>query len=249
MWKNLTRLVRTSSPGVAMTTALLIAAIIGFTLLQGEEHAEVTVMIATLALSWVAVLGIFGPQWVRNDLRGEVDHLQVLRAWPISGTSLMAGQVFSSALVLTATQALLATVGLTALAQTGQIDLDATTLGILFLPGVIALGALNLVALAIQNAGALLFPAWVRSEIRPGGIEAMGQHLLTAGISFLILVLASVAPAAVGVGSGYLLWDRLAWWSLIPAFLLSGAAFGLEAFLMLDWMGDRFDALDLSEGE
>lgn len=249
IWKNLTRLIRTVSPGVVVTAGVLIAAVVGFTLLGGEEHVEVTVMIATLALSWVGVLVIFGPQWVRIDLRGELDHLPVLRTWPVSGLSLMAGQVFSSALVLTATQAILAMVGLTALAQSGQEGVEPVQLVALFLPGLLAVGALNLVALAIQNAAALLYPSWVRTEIRPGGIEAMGQHLLTAGISLLLLLAASLGPAAVGAGTAYLGWRYLDWWSLAPACVVAAAAFGLEAFLLLDWMGGRFEALDLSEAD
>jgi hypothetical protein len=249
IWKNLTRLIRTASPGAVVSTALLIALIIGFTLVEGDEHVEVTVMIATLALSWAAVLVIFGPQWVRIDLRGELEHLPMLRTWPISGTTLMAGQVLSSTLVLTATQGVLAIVGLTALGRTGQLTLAPGVLAGLYLPGLLAIGCLNLVALAIQNAGALLYPSWVRTEIRPAGIEAMGQHLLTAGISLVLLLLAALGPTAVAAGTAYLTWDQLGWWSLGPAFLMAALAFTLEAFLLLDWMGDRFEAYDLSEAD
>lgn len=249
IWKNLTRLIRTASPSVMVTAGVMIAAIVSFTLLGGEEHVEVTVMIATLALSWVAVLAIFGPQWVRIDLRGELEHLPVLRTWPISGLSLMAGQVFSSALVLTATQGVLALVGLTALAQSGQAGVQPIQLVALFLPSLVLVGSLNLVALAIQNAAALLYPSWVRTEIRPGGIEAMGQHLLTAGISLLLVLAASLGPAAVGAGTAYLGWQYADWWSLIPACLVAAAAFGIEAFLLIDWMGHRFETLDLSEAD
>ncbi len=249
IWKNLTRLIRTASPSVMVTAGVMIAAIVSFTLLGGEEHVEVTVMIATLALSWVAVLAIFGPQWVRIDLRGELEHLPVLRTWPISGISLMAGQVFSSALVLTGTQGVLAIVGLTALAQSGQAGVQPIQLVGLFLPSLVVVGSLNLVALAIQNAAALLYPSWVRTEIRPGGIEAMGQHLLTAGISLLLVLAASLGPAAVGAGTAYLVWQYADWWSLVPACFVASAAFGLEAFLLLDWMGDRFETLDLSEAD
>lgn len=249
IWKNLTRLIRTASPGVAGVTMLLIAGIVGFTVVAGEEHLEVTMMIATLALSWVAVLAIFGPQWVRNDLRGELEHLQVLRAWPVSGINLMAGQVFSSSLVLTGTQGLLSIVGLTALSQTNQMSISPQLLSALYLPGLVALASLNLVALSIQNAGALLFPSWVRTELRPAGIEAMGQHLLTAGISLLLLMVTSIGPIALGGGMVYLLWDRLEWWSLMPGFLLAAAAYSLEAFLLLDWMGDQFEQLDISPVE
>lgn len=249
VWKNLTKLIRTGSPGVVAATSLLLAAIVAFTVVAGDEHLEVTVMIATLALGWMGFLSIFGPQWVRNDLRGELDHLQVLRTWPVSGLHLMAAQVFSSALALTLTQGALAIVGLTALASTPQFEVAPRMLVALFVPGLLVLTTLNLVALSIQNAGALLYPSWVRTEIRPAGIEAMGQHLLTAGISLLLLMVTSIGPVAVGGGLVYFLWDSLTWWSLLPAFLIAACAYGLEAFLLLDWMGDRFERLDLSPVE
>ncbi len=249
VWKNLTRLLRTASPGVAVSTLLLLAAIIAFTVVEGDEHVEVTVMIATLALSWVAVLALFGPQWVRNDLRGELEHLQVLRTWPVSGQAIMAGQVLSSSLVLTATQAVLAIVGLTALGQTSQLKLPGATLAALYLPGVLALGMLNLVALSIQNAGALLYPSWVRTEIRPAGIEAMGQHLLTAGISFLLLVVVSIGPVGLGAAVVWGTWNRVEWWSLLPALGLAAAAYALEAFLLVDWMGGRFERMDVGQSD
>jgi hypothetical protein len=249
IWKNLTRLIRTASPAVVVTTGVMIAAIVGFTVTNGDEHVEVTVMIATLALSWVGVLAVFGPQWVRNDLRGELDHLPVLRTWPISGGSLMAGQVFSSALALTATQGLLAVVGLIALVRTGSSSLEPTLVLAGFVPGLMAVAALNLVALGIQNAGALLYPSWVRTEIRPGGIEAMGQHLLTAGISLLLLLVATLGPALLAAGTVYLGWDRLEWWGLIPGLLLASVGLGLEAFLLIDWLGGRFERMDLSEAD
>jgi hypothetical protein len=249
IWKNLTRLVRTASPGVAMSTLFLLAAIIVFTVLEGEDHAEATVVIATLALGWVTVLIFFGPQWVRNDLRGELDHLQVLRTWPLSGMALMTGQVLSSSLVLTATQGVLAIVGLIALAQTTEVPMPGAVMAALYLPALLVLAGLNLVALSIQNAGALLFPSWVRTEIRPGGIEAMGQHLLTAGISFLLLLLASAGPLGLGGLVAWGLWDPLEWWGVLLGLVIAALAFGLEGFLLLDWLGGRFERLDITPAD
>lgn len=248
IWKNLTRLLRTASPGMAGVTAVLLVGILGFALLQGDAHLEIMIMIGTMAFGWMGMLVFFGPQWVRNDLRGELDHIHQLRTWPLSGRALMAGQVASSALVLTATQAILAVVGLVALSQT-QRTLPPLTLAGLYLPALLALAGLNLVALSIQNAGALLFPSWVRTEIRPAGIEAMGQHLLTAGVSLLLLLLGSAGPVALGGGVTWLGWDSLGWWSLFPGLLLASLGFALEGFLLLDWMGSRFESLDVTPAE
>lgn len=249
IWKNLTRLLRTASPGIAGIIGLLLAGIVGFAVLEGDEHLEIMVMIGTMAFGWMAVLIVFGPQWVRNDLRGELDHIQQLRTWPLSGRALMAGQVASSTVVLTATQALLSVVGLVAVSQTRQQTIPLLTIAGLYVPALLALSGLNLVALSIQNAGALLFPSWVRTEIRPAGIEAMGQHLLTAGISLLLLLLGAAGPLALGGAAAWLGWESLGWWSLLPGLLLATVGFALEGFLLLDWMGDRFEALDVTPAE
>ncbi len=70
----------------------------------------------------------------------------------------------------------------------------------------------------------------------------MGQHLLTAGVSFLLLLLFLLGPAALGGGIAYVLFGRIAWWAAFPAGIAVAAALLLEAFLLVDWLGDRLEA-------
>ena len=78
----------------------------------------------------------------------------------------------------------------------------------------------------------------------PGGVEAMGQHFLTAGASLLLLIGALAGPVAVGLGIAYAGWGRLGLWSLVPALVLTFSGLILELFLLLDWLGNRFERLD-----
>jgi ABC-2 type transport system permease protein len=247
VWKNLTRLVRSTSP--AFIIALLVAIGVGaFVSITGPERPAWLTLIATLSFGWTAALALFGPLWIRIDIRGELNLLPVLRTWPLSGMALMTGQVLSSTIVLTALQLLLGGTGLLALvlAHSREFALPGLQLAVLGVVGLLVVGGVNLVALCIQNGAALLFPSWVRTEIHPGGIEQMGQHLLTAGISLVLLLAAAAGPAMLGAGATYLLRPSIEWWALVPGGLLTAAGLGLESFLFLDWLGGRFERLDPS---
>ncbi len=244
IWKNLTRLIRTMSLAVPVLVLVMLVGSVGLALSQSQRGSDALTLIGTLALAWTAVLGIFGPNWVRIDLRGELDHLALLRTWPMSGTALMTAQVLSSALVLTLSEVLLGGSGLIALRLGGEALPLSGRLFVLAPVAVLVLLGLNLIALCIQNAAALLFPSWIRTEIRPGGIEQTGQHLLTAGASLLLLVVATLGPGLVGVAIGYVFWKPLGDWALVPAGAAAAAGLALEAVLLLDWLGSRFERTD-----
>jgi ABC-2 type transport system permease protein len=246
IWKNLTRLLRTMSPSVVILLALVVALGVAASLFEAGQQPGILTLVGSLTLGWAAALVIMGPQWVRVDLRGELDHLSLLRTWPLSGTTLLMAQVSSSTLVLTGLQLLLGGIGLLTLSLAQSITLPPLQFGVLMVIGAVALTSINLVALCIQNVAAVLYPAWVRTEIRPGGIEQMGQHLLTAGLSLLILLLLAAGPALLGGTVGYVLAPALQFWAVVPGALLSTAGLVLEAFLLLDWAGERFERLDPS---
>lgn len=244
IWKNLTRLLRTSSSFALVLLVSLAGVATIFATWWGADFPEAMDTISGLSIAWLLVLSLFGPQWIRNDLRSDLEHLDQLRTWPLSGSAIVTGEVLSSALALTVIQLLLVIVGVSALVQHNisnvPLPLLLTTAPFAFL----TLAAINVLALGFQNAAAVLYPAWVKTEIRPGGIEAMGQHLLTAGASILLLMVALVGPTGVAALTAYALWARIAEWSLIPSLLLAAAAVALESALLLDWLGTRLEQMD-----
>lgn len=246
VWKNLIKTIREDRPSMlfAAVVVLVVGAAIG---LVGDGREGAASILFALGASWVVLLVFFGPQWIRNDLRADLSRLSVLRTFPMSGATLMTGEVISSAVVLSIYQLML-------LAVTAGGALGATRLGLP--PGQVVLGlavavfvvpALNVVAMGIQNGGALLFPSWVRSDMRPGGVEALGQHLISGTLCLLLLVVAALPPAVIGYVIALLLYPSWGSAALVPATLLAVAGLLLEAFLLLDWLGGRFDSLDLSE--
>ncbi len=246
VWKNLTRLIRTLSPSFLVMITVIAGVSVAVVMIEGQEDPAILRVVGTMAFTWVVVLSVLGPQWVRIDLRSELEQISLLRTWPLSGLAVMTGEVLSSALVLTALQLLLGAVALLGLWSDATGYLSAAQVAASLVPAGLVLVGLNIIALGIQNGGALLYPAWVRTEIRPGGIEQVGQQLLTAGISVLLLAIAALGPSVAGSGAAYLLWTHLGPWALVPALLLAGAALLLEAFLILDWLGERFERLDPS---
>lgn len=244
MWKNLTRLARATSPG------LLAAAVVGGTfalalgLARRQESPFILMMVGTLALTWCGILALIGPLWVRADLRGDLPRLTLLKTWPLPGLQVMTGQVLSSALVLTAYQAVLGAVGLVAL---GGVEgtVPPVSLVAAAIPVVLAaLFGVNMLAVGIQNGAALLYPSWVSSEIRPGGIEALGQQVLTTGVSLLLLALLLAGPAMLAGAALYFSAEALGSWAALPALLLGVIGMGIEAWLLLDWLGDLFERSD-----
>jgi hypothetical protein len=246
VWKNVTRLLRTITPALLITMVVLVSIAVFVSLTEDQKGTSLK-LVGTMAIGWAAALALFGSQWIRIDLRGELEHLATLKAWPLSGLAIMTGQVFSSAVVLALLEAILTTFGLAMLAYDPAPYMLPSLLSGLALTGWIVLIPLNSVSVAIQNGAALLFPAWVRTDIRPGGIEQIGQHLLTAGVSLLVLLLALLGPALAGGAVGYLLWARLQEWALVPGGLLTAAGLALETFLLLEWLGARFERLEPSE--
>lgn len=244
VWKNLTRLIRTSGSFALVMMFTIVTLVTIFALVWGAAFPEVMSMIFGLSGSWLIVLSLLGPQWIRNDLRSDLQYLDQLRTWPLSGGAIVTGQVLSSAIALTIMQLLLAVVAVSAAMQHNISGVPSHQL-LLFAPaGLLVLAAINVLALTFQNAAAILFPAWVKGEIRPGGIEAMGQYMLTAGASLLLLTLALVGPVGLGAGAGYLLWPRLGEWSVLLGMVLGTAGIILESALLIDWLGTRMEQLD-----
>jgi hypothetical protein len=245
-WKNVTRVVRTARPATFLVLLIAIVAGLIATTAVGEDQPFLLTAIGTLSLGWAGALVLLGPQWIRNDLRGEMQHLAVLRTWPLPGTTVMAGQVFSSTIVLTTLEVLLGSLGLFALMMSGEIPLPVSAVLLHAAVALLVLSGLNLLAMCIQNGAALLYPSWVRMELQPGGIEQMGQHLLTAGVSLVLLCIAAMGPGAAGAGAFYLLHPAMGHWAVLPAGLLATAGLGIESFLLLEWLGGRFERLDPS---
>ena len=179
---------------------------------------------------WAVVMLFVGPQWIRNDLRSDFAHFDLLRSYPIPGRSVIAAEAAGSAAVLTLMQlALLLLAYLAFLGnETMELTLTERTLGLV--AAVVYLPAISFLSMLIQNAGAILFPTWIRpGPERAGGVEALGQNMLLiiahVGIITVLMAVPFVAAAAVQV----VLHPALAGWAEIPRAAVFLALIAFEA--------------------
>jgi hypothetical protein len=198
-----------------------------------------------LALVWGGLTIVTGPQYVRNDLRGDLLKLDLLRSYPLRGRSVVLAEAAASTLMLTGVQFSLILVAYLAFLgnRTMLPDLEERTLLLLIL--FVCLPPINLLSMLIQNGAALLFPAWVKlGSGRMAGVEALGQNLLMM-VAFLgLLSVTLVVPVILGGGGYLLLRSVLNDWALIPAIAVALTIIGLEAALIVHWLGHVFERTD-----
>ena len=173
----------------------------------------------------MAIGPLTGAQSYRNDLRGDLLRIEMLRPWPIEGWKLFAAEAAGPALYATlgalAGAALIIAVSLTMTIADLSVDAlseeelritpdaAAAALGVpaaLLLP-LLAISAmpisvaLTCLAAALQNLVVLLFPGWIQlgTGKRAQGAAAFGQNML-AFFGLSIAILLSLLPAAIIIG-------------------------------------------------
>jgi hypothetical protein len=248
VWKNLVAVDRAQHLRRILVIGLISAAIF-FAMFAGRQ-AEWAKLLSGLLVGWAAMWLLFGPLWVRNDLRSDLLNVDLLRSYPIGGATVVAAEATSSAIVLTAAQ--LGLLFLAAVASLGIRDfaLSDGTRAALLIEATLVLPAINLVGMVIQNGIALHFPAWVTlGPRRPTGVEALGQSMLATVPYLLALAFALAAPTAVAYGATVLFAPLLGFGSYAAGTTVFLLGMGLEVFLLIEWLGGVYDRLDPSKTE
>jgi hypothetical protein len=245
LWKNLILLGRYAS--VRMVLRILLPVLI-MSLAFGSTRAGG-------ALAWIALLAagfftVLGPYAMRNDLRHDMTRLAVLKSWPVSGTSLLVGEMLASAVVLTV---LVWTALAAALALSGGLGWRWTSFldrAVLALIAALAAPLLVVAQLLIQNAAVVLFPGWVPTGgSRPRGIEAMGQQMLMFAATLLALVIGVLPAAAVSALAGLVLYGVAGVIGLLPAGFLFVAVLLVEGVLVAVLLGRLIERTEPTQVE
>jgi putative ABC exporter len=244
-WKNTVAALRSPRTRVVLIVYAVGGLIAGWLATLGDPApAEALGWLVTM---WSGFLLVAGPQWIRNDLRGDLLKLDLLRSYPLRGASLVAAETASSALILTGLQLGLLLIGWVAFLA-DPVDVPALPARTALLALALALlPAVNGLGMLLHNGAALLLPGWTHiGGGRPGGVEALGQNMLVLIGFAAILAVVLLPPAAAGAGLFLLLERPLGYPAILPAVAAALGVAAVEAMVMVRWLGGVFERLDPS---
>jgi hypothetical protein len=239
LWKNLAAVLRRRR---ALNLALGLALGGGLVAIaSGDAESTLAQVTGALALTWLGFIVVLGPQWIRNDLRRDLLHVDLLRSYPLRGWAIVAMEAGASAITLTLLELALATLAYLAFLQDATLELTLGDRSLLLGGAGLLLAPVNLMAMLLQNAAALLFPGWARVGGPPAGVEALGQQLLGTTALWLTLALALAAPAAIGAVTFRALETLGLWWAAGLAVAGGIGVLGCEALALVRWLGAVFE--------
>jgi hypothetical protein len=242
VWKNLLAISRTSSsPLITVVVIMLLnVAVVAFGTGRG--------LAATLGLFagiFAAVSIIAGSRFVRNDLRQDLLNVRLLRTYPVTGSALVAAEVASATIVLTVIQLSLLVLCHVAFISAPDARIGTGLRTLLLLAAPLVLLVVNAATVTIQNAAALMFPAWVHLGLeRTTGIEALGQNLLTTLASLVVFALALIPPAIAGFVTSIgvqAVWPDAQVAALVAGGMLGLGALAVEIGVAIMMLGELFE--------
>ena len=203
--------------------------------------------LATGLASFAGLLAFFGPMLVRNDLRQDMQNLIALKTLPLSGRMVVTAEVMSSALpVAVAQYAALIAAGVCATIMKDPLpaSLVLTVLAIAF-PGLLAVAT---VMIAVQNGAPVLFPAWVRlGTVVGGGMENLGQGVMTMGIILILVTILMIPAVLVGLLCVWLFAPLGGAVTAFAAILAGSATLGAETLGIFAILGRALEKTEPSE--
>ncbi|HEV7706329.1 MAG TPA: putative ABC exporter domain-containing protein [Gemmatimonadaceae bacterium] len=251
VWKNVlayTRALRLTTLAILVCGVAVIGTAVYSEVGDWNDLAQVGEVLCAIP---IVMLVILGPGFVRVDLRQDLLQLDQLRSYPLRGSTIVAAEIASTTMILTAMQYLL----LAFAAFLASFDAHAPVpVAPAVLIALVTLPTLNAISLTVANGAALLFPGWVRlGDGRAAGIEAMGQNVLAIFVSLIITLVAMILPllamAAVAGLVSAVTSHAMNVWSFVPAAPVGAVVVAGELSLVLKWLGRVFARTDLAQIE
>lgn len=191
-WKNMLCLRRTAQLRVFVGPVTMAIAIGGATSGAG---ADLGAVFAIGLLVLTGMLLLFGGRLIRNDLRHDMQHLPLIKSLPIPPGEIVLAEVASSALPMAIVQTVLIELAYVATLTSRVNPLGGDLRMALVIAAPFVILSLNAAILTIQNATAVLFPAWVRlGPVVSVGVEALGQNLLATVATLFSLAIGLIVP-------------------------------------------------------
>jgi len=244
-WKAAMQTLRTVDKVTLLRAAVILFSLTMIAASMGHANGLASMLGAfSLAGSIFAIL--MAPQIVRIDMRQDLQHLEILKTWPVKASAVVRGELLWPGALITAGAWTMIAV---AMFLSGTI-LPELSAG-LRLSGGAALAilapALVFSQLTIHNAVALLFPAWVPlGNQRPRGLDAMGQRLIMLGGTWLLLIISALPAAIVGGIIWFALVRFIGQAALVPAAIVGTVIICVEVLLATEAMGPAYERLDMT---
>jgi hypothetical protein len=257
VWKNLVNLTRVTPVRALLALTAFLLFMSTWVIQIAKDRDDLWALAAIISALIAAFTAALGPVFLRNDLREDLYRIDALKTMPLAGHSLVWAEILGAWTALTIVEVAMLVLGGIALAMSGTPSIKGVGVawlyagagaGLLFLPG------LTLVAVGLQNALVVMFPAWVQLGAgHARGFEASGQRILTLFGTMFALFLVAVPAAISGGVAAWLLAPHVG-----PACLPVGAAIAFawmvgEVAFGCRLLGKVLDRLDPStagiEGE
>jgi len=246
-WKNGVQTMRLAGTSLVRVFAVAAAIVISgtstmFGTMQWRGAADAVCAVSIMIAMFTAVLG---PQVVRTDLRSDLTHLDVLKTWPLRAAAVLRGEMAWPGTVLTV-------VGCAAIACAGAFSsaafprISAVTRASVTAAALVLMPALVFAQYLVQNAAAVVFPAWVPlGDQRPRGFDAIGQRIILL-VGVIVAVAFIMLPGVVGGGVVWLAFGRfLGAAAVVPAALVCSAVVALEVLTATELLGPLYERLDV----
>ena len=225
---------------VAVVATLCVIAVSGA---AGRGLGVTLGVFATIGAGFAIVMG---PQALRIDLRQDLQHLDLLKTWPVGSSALVRGEMLWPGVFVTAIAWVL--LGLALFLSAGVFERTSAELRIVVAFSAALLApAIVFAQFAIQNGVALMFPAWVslgHQQVR--GLDAMGQRLILLGGTIVALVVMMLPGALAGGIIAFAFWRVVGVASVVPAAAVCAAIVAIEVLLITEALGPVYERLDLT---
>lgn len=247
-WKAATQTIRLVDRGSAIRMGVAFGAFALASVALGQRSGWADAF-AAFALAGAVFSIVLGPQAIRIDMRQDLQHLELIKTWPVSSSAIVRGQLLWPGAMLTATAwTLIGLAFVHPLMPLGTGNPAARVSAVI--AALVIAPALIFGQLVIHNGMALLFPAWVpQGAQRARGLDAMGQRLIVLGGTWLSLGVMLI-PGVILAG---IVWFALqsfvgaaAW---VPAACMVTAAMAVEVIGATELLGPAYDRLDVTSVE
>jgi ABC-2 type transport system permease protein len=248
VWKNLLSTSAFFRPNVAI---VVLAIILGGSewLLRHPALQPIRVFAAVIFGTLLAVTLLVGPMMARQDLRADLPNSDILKTYPLRGWQIALGELLTPLSILSVLIWMCLLAEFLLLPDDKPMWLTPSLRAGAALGLAVLVPPLVAIQLLVPNAATVLFPAWVHSagDRTDRGIEVMGQRLIFVAGQLLITAVA-IVPAAIIAAVVFFVGQWLAG-MVVAAALAVAAVFillAMEAWLGVQWLGSRFEHLDLS---